>query len=190
MNASPAPSGDSPAELTTDELFAKLYDQLRKIAAQRMANERVGDTLQATALVNEAWIRLNGDRVQNWRDEDHLISAASEAMRRILVDRARKKRTLKNGGEMRRTELDIEKLEQAELIRPDHLEIHESLERFTSLHPEHAQLLELHFFAGLKLKEIAALTAQSEKTIRRHWVYSRAWLYDAIKQARKARADG
>lgn len=168
-------------------MFSELYQELRKIAAQRMAHERPGDTLQATALVNEAWLRLQADAVQEWRDEKHLIAAASEAMRRILVDRARNKRTLKNGGEFRRTDLDIEECREATANRPDLLEIDECLTFFAQVHAENARLLELHFFAGMKLKEIAALTGQSAKTIRRRWVYSRAWLYDAIQRRRSGK---
>ena len=103
-------SRDPEAPLSTHDLFQRLYAELRRLAALRMAGERSGDTLQPTALVNEVWLRLSTLRQQTWRDEDHFIAAASETMRRILVDRARHRRSAKNGGELRRTRLELDDL--------------------------------------------------------------------------------
>lgn len=165
-----------------EDLFSKLYHELRRIAACRMSGESRSDTLQATALVNEVWLRLNQDRKQQWPDEESFIAAASESMRRILVDRARVKRSRKNGGGMRRTTLDLTQLEDRRDIGKDLLLIDEHLERFAKFHPEKVRQLELRFFVGLTIKEIAALTGQSEKTVKRHWNYARVWLYDSIQR--------
>lgn len=174
--------------ISTEEVFSKLYDDLRRIAAARMAGERKGDTLQPTALVNEVWLRLNQDRKQDWPDEPSFIAAASEVMRRILVDRARVRRSRKNGGELRRTQVDLSKIADKRDAGRDLLLIDEHLERFAKVHPEKVRQLELRFFVGLTIKEIAALTGQSEKTVKRHWNYARVWLYDSIQ--RQLKEDG
>lgn len=161
---------------TTEQLFADLYDELRKIAAQRMANERVGDTLQATALVNEAWLRLNAGGRQTWPDESSLIAAASEVMRRILVDRARKKHNQRSGGDLRRTSLDPDMLGQ-EQDQPDAvIVIDELLELFNRSHSDKVGIVELRFFVGLSFREIAHLTDVSERTVMRQWLFAKAWL--------------
>jgi RNA polymerase sigma factor (TIGR02999 family) len=167
---------------TTEEFFQDLYSELRRIAASRMARERPGHTLQATALVNEVWLRLSQLRQQTWRDDDHFIAAASETMRRILVDRARSRAARKNGGALRRTQASIDNLEGPGNDAIDHLILDDHLARLARLHPEKARILELRFFAGLTMAQIAALTSQSEKTIQRHWAYARAWLYDSIQR--------
>jgi RNA polymerase sigma factor (TIGR02999 family) len=171
---------------TTEELFQGLYSELRRIAASRMARERPGHTLQATALVSEVWLRLSQLRQQTWRDDDHFIAAASETMRRILVDRARSRHAVKNGGTLRRTTTDLDQLEDSARIAVDHLLLDEHLARFAQLHPDKARILELRFFAGLTMAQIAALIGQSEKTVQRHWTYARAWLYESMRsEARK-----
>jgi RNA polymerase sigma factor (TIGR02999 family) len=167
---------------TTDELFQDLYAELRRIAASRMARERPGHTLQATALVNEVWLRLSQLRQQTWRDDDHFIAAASETMRRILVDRARNRAARKNGGALRRTEVGLDQLEGPGKDAIDHLILDDHLARLARLHPDKARIPELRFFAGLTMAQIAVLTGQSEKTIQRHWAYARAWLYDSIQR--------
>jgi RNA polymerase sigma factor (TIGR02999 family) len=147
-----------------------------------MARERPGHTLQATALVNEVWLRLSQLRQQTWRDEDHFVAAASETMRRILVDRARRRAAHKNGGAFRRTQAALDQLEGPRDEAVDHLILDEHLARLALQHPEKARLLELRFFGGLTMAQIAALTGQSEKTVQRHWTYARAWLYESIQR--------
>jgi RNA polymerase sigma factor (TIGR02999 family) len=119
LSTSDLDPGASPR--TTEELFQDLYAELRRIAGLRMARERPGHTLQATALVNEVWLRLSQLRQQTWRDDNHFIAAASETMRRILVDRARSRHAVKNGGALRRTTADLDELEDSSRITLDHL---------------------------------------------------------------------
>jgi len=178
-------SGGHAPPLSTHDLFQRLYAELRRLAALRMAGERPGDTLQPTALVNEVWLRLSTLRQQTWRDEDHFIAAASETMRRILVDRARHRRAAKNGGELRRTRLELDDLPGSQAGMVDLLDLDEHLARFAQVHPDKARILELRFFAGLSMAQIAVLTGQSEKTVQRHWTYARAWLYDSIERERE-----
>ena len=168
---------------STDEFFNKLYAELRRLAAGRMAGERPGDTLQATALVNEVWLRLSTLRQQNWRDEGHFVAAASETMRRILVDRARRRRAVKNGGDLRRTQVALENIMEPRAESLDLVVLDEHLARFAKRHPEKALIVEMRFFANLTMAQIAALTDQSEKTVGRHWDYARAWLCDSIDRA-------
>lgn len=186
MAESPDTPAPCPPERTTEALFPALYDELRRIARQRMAQERAGHTLPATGLVNEVWLRLSQLRQQSWRDEAHFIAAASETMRRILVDRARRRQTRKHGGELRRTQAALENLPAPQNEAPDYLILDAHLERFAQAHPDKARLLELRFFAGLTMTEIAALTGLSEKTVQRHWAYARVWLYDSIQREREA----
>ncbi|MBE7499984.1 MAG: sigma-70 family RNA polymerase sigma factor [Verrucomicrobiales bacterium] len=190
MTQSPDIPAACPPECTTDALFSALYDELRRLARQRMARERGGDTHQATSLVNEVWLRLSQLRQQSWRDEAHFIAAASETMRRILVDRARRRQARKHGGELRRTQAALESLAAPQAEAPDHLILDDHLERFAQAHPDKARLLELRFFAGLTMPEIAALTGLSEKTVQRHWAYARVWLYESIQREREARPEG
>jgi RNA polymerase sigma factor (TIGR02999 family) len=184
---SPVPSTPSAPIRTTDSFFQDLYAELRRLAAARMARERPGGTLQPTALVNEVWLRLSTLRQQTWRDETHFISAASETMRRILVDRARLRQTSKRGGDLRRTQIALENVEDPRHDTVDHVVLDDHLERFARAHPDKAQLVELRFFVGLTNSEIAALTRQSEKTVQRHWRYARVWLYDSIQRERETR---
>jgi RNA polymerase sigma factor (TIGR02999 family) len=161
---------------TTEELVSELYDELRKIAAQRMAHERAGDTLQATALVNEAWMRLCEERRQDWQDERQLIAAASEVMRRILVDRARKKQSQRQGGGWRRTELEADGLPMSSDRPETTLLVDELLELLGRSHPDKVAVVELRFYAGLNFREIASLLDTSERSVRRSWQFAKAWL--------------
>lgn len=174
---------------TTAELFQGLYSELRRIATSRMARERPGHTLQATALVNEVWLRLSQLRQQTWRDDDHFIAAASETMRRILVDRARNRAARKNGGELRRTQVAMDSIEQLPPDAINHAVLDEHLERFAQVHPDKARILELRFFAGLTMAQIAVLTGMSVKSVQRQWVYARAWLYDSIQRELDGRGE-
>lgn len=164
-----------------DELLPLVYDELRKIAALKMAKEPPGQTLQPTALVHEAWIRLTGnDASQRWNNRGHFFCAAAEAMRRILIDKARRKNRLRHGKGLIR--VDFEKVDVA--INSDDetlLRVDEALERFEQQDQVKAELVRLRFFLGLSLAEAGQALGLSESTAKRHWVYARAWLYDALK---------
>lgn len=162
------------------ELLPQVYDELRRLAAQKMAREGPNQTLQATALVHEAWLRLGGDPQAEWCNRAHFFAAAAEAMRQILIDNARRKKTLKHGGGWVR--LNFESLELASAMDDDQLlAVHEALERLAAHDPEKAELVKLRFFAGLTMEQAAKVLGLSVPTAKRHWTYARAWLYREIK---------
>jgi RNA polymerase sigma factor (TIGR02999 family) len=160
-----------------DRLLPLVYEELRKLAAQKLAQEAPGQTLQATALVHEAYLRLVGaDQVQHWDSRGHFFAAAAEAMRRILLNRARDKKRLKRGGQRRRVDLD--QVEIALDSDDDQLiAIDEALAQLAAEDPGAAQLVKLRFFAGLTLKEAADSLGLALRTAERQWAYARAWLY-------------
>jgi RNA polymerase sigma factor (TIGR02999 family) len=161
------------------ELLASIYDELRKMAAAKMASERSGHTLQATALVNEAYLRLAGGDPK-WENRRHFFGAASEAMRRILVENARRRAAEKRGGGQPPTVLD-EELHGAPSEDDKLLEVHEVLDALEAEDPLKAKVVKLRVFAGLGHDEIAALLELNEKTVRRHWELAKVWLYRAIR---------
>jgi RNA polymerase sigma factor (TIGR02999 family) len=163
-----------------EELLPLLYDELRKLAAQKMANEAPGQTLQPTALVHEAWLRLVGSGQEHWNNRGHFFGAAAEAMRRILVERARKKARVRHGGELERVDLDhviVASQDNDDTI----LAVHEALEKLALQSPQKAEVVKLRYFAGMEHAEIANALGVSEPTIRRHWAYARSWLYAELK---------
>ncbi|MEI6074785.1 MAG: ECF-type sigma factor [Verrucomicrobiota bacterium] len=165
----------------TSKLMPILYDELRQLARHKMAGEKPGHTLQATALVHEAWLRLGGDEQTAWRNRAHFFAAAAEAMRRILIDNARRKKARRHGGQAERVELDLEHLELAVGMEDEQLlALHEALEKLAAHDALKAQLVKLRFFAGLTLSEAAKALAISEPTAKRYWAYARAWLYREI----------
>ncbi len=159
-----------------EQLLPLVYDELRKLAAAKLANERPGQTLQATALVHEAYIRLvDVDHQQKWNSRGHFFMAAAEAMRRILVENARKKRRLKYGGDHQR--IDFDKTEVAgDVPSEDLLALDEAMRRLASEDPAKARLVELRFFGGLTVDESAQVLGISGITAKRKWRYARAWL--------------
>ena len=163
-----------------EQLLPLVYQDLRRLAANMLEQERPGQTLEATALVHEAYVRLvNSEAEQNWKHRGHYFAAAAEAMRRILVEKARRKQRVKHGGEHHRVELDDERLVCA--IPSDQIiALDEALQRFGDEEPEKAQLVKLRFFAGLSLEEAAEAMGISRATASRHWTYARAWLYNAV----------
>ena len=164
-----------------EELLPLLYEELRKLAAHKMANEMPGQTLQPTALVHEAWLRLVDAPSQQWNSRGHFFGAAAEAMRRILVENARRKRRVKHGGEVQR--LDMTTLDVAILSDDGHLlAVDEALEKLAARDPLGAQLIKLRFFAGLPNVEAARLLEIPERTAKRTWAYARAWLYEELKK--------
>ena len=165
-----------------DELLPLVYEELRKLAAARMAHEPPGQTLQATALVHEAWLRLTGNTAQDWNSRGHFFAAAAEAMRRILVDRARKKARQRHGGQLERVELEHVTLATEDSDQTV-LAIHEAIEKLARESIQQAEIVKLRYFAGLEHAEIAAALGSSEATVRRHWTYARSWLYGELKSS-------
>jgi RNA polymerase sigma factor (TIGR02999 family) len=162
--------------LAADQLLPLVYDELRKLAAQKLAQEKPGQTLEATALVHEAYLRLvDTDKEQHWNSRGHFFAAAAESMRRILVERARHKGRMRHGGGFRRVAiLDVEVATPAD--EEQVLLLDEALIRLAAARPQAAEVVKLRFFVGLTLEEIAPLLALSPRTARRLWIFARAWL--------------
>jgi RNA polymerase sigma factor (TIGR02999 family) len=158
-------------------LLPLVYEELRELAAQRLAQERPGQTLQATALVHEAYLRLVGDDGHpGWNSRGHFFGAAAEAMRRILVEQARRKGRLKRGADKGR--VDLNEVEIAfEGPGDDMIALDDALTRLACKHPEKAELVKLRYFAGLTVKEAAEVLGVATSTVDRHWAYARAWLF-------------
>jgi RNA polymerase sigma factor (TIGR02999 family) len=175
--------------LAAQHLLPLVYEELRKLAAARLAHEKPGQTLQATALVHEAYVRLvDGTKVQRWNSRGHFFAAAAEAMRRILVDRARDKKRIKRGGERQRTDLDAV-VAAFDAPADDVLEIDESLELLGASYPDCAELVKLRFFAGLSQGEAANALGIPRRTADRHWAFARAWLHKRLSQDRDSQAE-
>src|SRR5881275_2029670 len=163
------------------QLLPLVYDELRKLAAQRMAQEQPGQTLQATALVHEAYLRLvDVERAQHWNSRGHFFAAAAEAMRRILVDQARQKLSLRRGGNLERLPIEDQEIEAPE-PSTDLLAVHEALERFQEVDATGARIVKLRYFAGLTIPQAAEALGISSSTADRYWAYARAWLHAALK---------
>ena len=174
-------TGDAKA----DELLPLVYAELRKLAAAKMANESPNQTLQPTALVHEAWLRLTGNENVQWNGRAHFFGAAAEAMRRILIDSARRKRALRHGGNQRR--LDVDEIEIAAPAKDDELlAMNEALEKFAALDGQKAELVKLRYFIGLTIEEAAEILGISIPTAKRWWTYARAWLYQQIQNGNAA----
>jgi RNA polymerase sigma factor (TIGR02999 family) len=165
---------------STDLLMELVYEELRRIAAGRMARERPGQTLQPTALVHEAWLRLaHGSAPPDFANRAHFFAAAAEAMRRILVDRARRRNAQRRGGGQEH--VDLEGIDVAAPAEDEELlAVHEALDRFAAHSPAKCELVKLRFFAGLTIQEAAGVLQVSEPTAKRWWTYARAWLYREI----------
>jgi RNA polymerase sigma factor (TIGR02999 family) len=159
-----------------DQLLPLVYEELRKLAAQRMANEAAGHTLQPTALVHEAWLRLVGDESQKWDGRGHFFAAAAEAMRRILIEKARRKHALKRGAAVER--VNLEDVEVAMLADDETLLlVNDALEKLEKEDPEAAQVVKLRFFVGMTNDEAGQAMGVSGRTVKRNWTYARAWLF-------------
>jgi RNA polymerase sigma factor (TIGR02999 family) len=166
-----------------EKLLPLVYDELRKLAAIRLGQEKPGQTLQATALVHEAWLRLVGvESPQKWDGRGHFFAAAAEAMRRILVEQARRKRQIKHGGEWRRAdagELNLVAAGEFNLVSAaadEVLSVHAALDGLATVDSQAAQVVKLHFFAGLTLEDVASVLKISARTAYRDWAFARAWL--------------
>jgi RNA polymerase sigma factor (TIGR02999 family) len=170
-------SGDPSA---AEKLLPLVYDELRKLAAAKLAHEKPGQTLQATALVHDAYLRLvDVEMAQHWDSRGHFFSAAAEAMRRILVDNARRRDSLKRGCKMER--VDMPQLVAPDVEEPlDVLALDDALQQLELQHPDKARLVKLRFFAGCSLEDSAKHLGISRATAQRHWAYARAWLYGQL----------
>jgi RNA polymerase sigma factor (TIGR02999 family) len=170
-------SGDPSA---AEHLLPLVYEELRKLAAARLAQEKPGQTLQATALVHDAYVRLvDVEKAQHWNSRGHFFAAAAESMRRILVEQARRKQNLKQGGQYQRRETDLDRLRQPETAE-EILAIDEALGKLARENPPVAKLVELRYFAGLTLEESASASGISIRTAHRYWAYAKAWLHNEI----------
>ncbi|HEV3236727.1 MAG TPA: sigma-70 family RNA polymerase sigma factor [Gemmataceae bacterium] len=167
------------------QLMPLVYEELRRLAVQKIAQEKPGQTLQATALVHEAYLRVVGsEQVQSWDNRRHFFAAAAEAMRRILIDQARRKLSVKRGGDRKRQPID----DLAPLVGPhgkpveDLLALDEALKQLEAEDPVKAQLVKLRYFAGASLEETAQLMDISPATAKRYWIYARSWLYGKLRE--------
>jgi RNA polymerase sigma factor (TIGR02999 family) len=169
------------------QLLPLVYEELRKLAAQRLAQEKPGQTLQATALVHEAYLRLvKVDEAKHWDSRGHFFAAAAEAMRRILIDQARRKRRPKHGGGRKRIDLNDGLSLNEAADDDDFLALDEALTKLVLEEPAKAELVKLHFFGGLTLEEAGQILGIAPRTAKRHWAYARAWLYAAIRDSAPA----
>jgi RNA polymerase sigma factor (TIGR02999 family) len=169
------------------QLLPLVYDELRRLAAQRLAQENPGQTLQATALVHEAYLRLvDVEQAQQWDSRGHFFAAAAESMRRILVDSARKKKRQRHGGGRRRVDLQ-EAVSLADSSQDDLVALDEALTRLAAREPAKAELVKLRYFAGLSIDEAADLMHISRTTAKRYWAFARAWLLAEIDDAEPER---
>jgi RNA polymerase sigma factor (TIGR02999 family) len=171
----------------TEKLLPHVYDELRRLAAARLAQEKPGQTLQATALVHEAYLRLVGGSPNEWDNRGHFFAAAAEAMRRILVEQARRKQRVRHGGGKKRVDLE----EACSLVQPhsdELLALDEALTRLAALKPVRAEVVKLRFFAGLTMAEIARTLEISLPTAERYWAFARTWLYAELQGEDKSSA--
>lgn len=176
-----AQQGDPKA---AEELLPLVYDELRKLAAFKMSNEAPGQTLQPTALVHEAWLKLVGSTEQQWRNRKHFFGAAAEAMRRILIDRARKRHRSRHGHGLQR--IDLSRVDvAAETDDETLMAVDEALSRLAAESPARAELVKLRYFVGLSIPDAAEALGISESTAKRQWNYVRAWLYRELKGTRE-----
>jgi RNA polymerase sigma factor (TIGR02999 family) len=165
-----------------DALLELLYHELRKLAASKMAKESPNQTLQPTALVHEAWLRLIGSDNRKFENRAHFFSAAAEAMRRILIDRARRKRTVRHGGQLER--VDVDELDWVVQQTDEQLlAVHEVLDKFSKEHPPQAEVVKLRYFAGMTNEEVAQVLGVSVATVKNYWTFARAWLFHEIRNS-------
>jgi len=170
-------AGDSRA---AEQMLVLVYDELRRLAASKIAREAPGQTLQPTALVHEAWLRLVGDHTPTFKDREHFFRASAEAMRRILIDRARRKQTSRHGGGYQR--VDFESFDLAAPVVEDQLlVVNEALDKFAVEHPVQAELVKLRYFAGMTNEEVSEVMGISVSTAKNYWTFSRAWLLNEIE---------
>ena len=172
--------GDTEA---ADKLLPLVYEELRLLATQRMAQERPGQTLQATALVHEAYVRLVEAECQNYNSRNHFFMAAAEAMRRILIENARRKQSIRYGAGLKRVDLDETGVAEPDArVADDLIDLDEALAKFARQDKSKADLVKLRYFAGLSIQQAAEALGISHATAERHWDYARSWLHAEIKR--------
>ncbi len=172
---------------SVNDLLPLVYEELRQMAAIQMAREKPGQTLQATALVHEAWLRLAGSEERDWRNRSYFFAAAAEAMRRILVETARRKYRQKRGGDWQRVSLEGADL-APEPTDDRILWVDEALEALAQLEPTEAKVVTMHIFAGMSHSEIGEALGLSERSVKRYWAYAKAWLYNYIRHEQQGPA--
>jgi RNA polymerase sigma factor (TIGR02999 family) len=198
MNDDPKPAEPSAGDITlllqridrgdaqaADQILPLVYSELRKLAAAKMARESAAHTLQPTALVHEAWLRLGGDAQTQWKNRAHFFAAAAEAMRRILIENARRRQAVRHGGGIEKvsanaTGFDVASPEADEEL----LLLHQALDALAAHDARKAELVKLQHFVGLTVEESAAVLGITDRTARRDWVYARTWLFNEIKRLR------
>jgi RNA polymerase sigma factor (TIGR02999 family) len=180
-NPSIMPSADTLENYSSEQLLPLVYEELRRLAASRMAQQSAGMTLQPTALVHEAWLRLAGKNEKNWKDRAHFFRAAAMAMRHILIDRARQKASVKGGGSV--TAFELSAFDLAD-VTPDEglLLVDDAMQRLEREDPESARIVLLKFFAGLTNHELAATMNVNIRTVERQWAYAKASLFQIIRE--------
>jgi RNA polymerase sigma factor (TIGR02999 family) len=167
-------------DVSAQDLLPKVYAELRRLASSKMAKEAPGQTLQPTALVHEAYLRITGSGAPRWADRSHFFATAAEAMRRILVENARKKARIRHGGGLQR--VDFEHIDLATTVNDELLlAVHEALGKLEKTDPQGAELIKLRFFVGLSNVQAARVLDMSERTAKRSWAYSRAWLFEELR---------
>jgi RNA polymerase sigma factor (TIGR02999 family) len=173
-------------KIAADQLLAAVYEELRRLAAAKMARESAGHTLQPTALVHEAWLRLGGEDQPAWANRAHFFGAAAEAMRRILIENARRKRAIRHGGELEKVSASATGFDFASPEADDEelLLINDALDALTAHDPRKAELVKQKYFIGLTLEEAADVLGISHRTAKRDWAYARAWLFNEVKRLR------
>jgi len=178
MNTS---TSSSASENTDEDFYQEVYNELRQLAHAKMSKEYMYSTLQGTALVHEAWLRLGGEEQPRWQNRAHFFGAAAEAMRRILVDRARKRQSKKHGGDLQRADVEALDNVKEELAVDDQLlQINEALEKLQEVDPQKAELVKLRYFFGMSFQKAADTMGISESTAKRWWLYARSWLHREI----------
>jgi len=165
----------------SDGFYDRVYDELRKLAHSKMSREYVYSTIQGTALVHEAWMKLGGEKQPHWENRAHFFKAASEAMRRIMVDRARKRKSERHGGNLNRVNMtSVDVLKDEVETDGQLLDLNTALEKLSELDPQKAELVKLRYFSGLTFQEAADILKISKITAKRWWAYSKSWLYSEI----------
>jgi RNA polymerase sigma factor (TIGR02999 family) len=165
-----------------EKLLVIVYDELRRLAASKLAHESPGQTLQPTALVHEAWLRLVGDQNPSFKDRTHFFRASAEAMRRILIDRARRKKAQRHGGGLERIDFNLGDFQFVTPSSDDQLlALNEALDKFAVEHPVQADLVKLRYFAGLTNEEVSEVLGVSLSTVKNYWTFSRAWLLNEME---------
>jgi RNA polymerase sigma factor (TIGR02999 family) len=164
----------------TEQLLVLVYDELRHLAASKLAQEAPGQTLQPTALVHEAWLHLVGNQNPSFKDRTHFFRASAEAMRHILIDRARRKQTRRHGGDYRRVDFEGVDL-AAPSVNDQLLAVNEALDKLAVEHPVQAELVKLRYFGGLTNEEVSQVLGISVSTAKNYWTFSRAWLLNEVE---------